>query len=662
MSKNFKYILDFVGNNRQLVNAVNQSERKIADLGNKAKNTQGQLGGMMDGAVKKFLAIGSFAAITAGATQLISNVVNVRKEFEKYEAVLTITLGSSQKARQEMQMLQQFASQTPFALTELTGAFVKLTNYGLKPNEAELRKYGDLASSVGKGFDQLAEGVADAVTGEFERLKEFGIKARAEGDKITFTFKGQTTVVKNNAAAIKDYIVELGALKGVFGSMAAIAGTLGGKISNLGDSWDGFMNTLGKGTGGVMVAAIETMTSFVGLMDMAFKSIDQIKQAVSDKSITGSVSAALQEIADMKKSLMESGMTDTNAQNKALELYYDSINKRIAETNKLRKEGTYELKQQLLNERNGVQEYMKTQEAEAKAREEAAKKTTLQAGTVEGLSDKIKNLNDLKAKANSNDLQSIAIINAQIQALERQKKAIDAITADPADFRTQENGLSQAYLQLKTKDKAQVTGGGEIAKWSKELAGMGPMLDANQKKVDDWKTALIEKQQAITNAFQQGFQQIGQSVINGLGLAETGFEGFVGGLATTVIDLIAMFLAQSIAASIAGASVSGASTGPAAIFTTPAFIATAIAGVLGAFAAIPAFADGALAYGPTMGLIGEYPGASSNPEVIAPLSKLKGMIGGGNSQPIILKPSLEMSNDKFRVILKRMDQEVYKRT
>lgn len=40
------------------------------------------------------------------------------------------------------------------------------------------------------------------------------------------------------------------------------------------------------------------------------------------------------------------------------------------------------------------------------------------------------------------------------------------------------------------------------------------------------------------------------------------------------------------------------------------------------------FANGAIAYGPTLGLVGEYPGAGSNPEVIAPLSKLKDMLGG----------------------------------
>lgn len=46
----------------------------------------------------------------------------------------------------------------------------------------------------------------------------------------------------------------------------------------------------------------------------------------------------------------------------------------------------------------------------------------------------------------------------------------------------------------------------------------------------------------------------------------------------------------------------------------------------------PAFADGGIVSGPTLGLVGEYPGASTNPEVIAPLDKLKNMIGGGMSE------------------------------
>ena len=51
-----------------------------------------------------------------------------------------------------------------------------------------------------------------------------------------------------------------------------------------------------------------------------------------------------------------------------------------------------------------------------------------------------------------------------------------------------------------------------------------------------------------------------------------------------------------------------------------------LAVMLGLMAGLPKFADGGIAYGPTLGLFGEYAGASSNPEVVAPLNKLKTLI------------------------------------
>lgn len=50
-----------------------------------------------------------------------------------------------------------------------------------------------------------------------------------------------------------------------------------------------------------------------------------------------------------------------------------------------------------------------------------------------------------------------------------------------------------------------------------------------------------------------------------------------------------------------------------------------------------AFANGGIVSGPTMGLVGEYPGAQNNPEVIAPLDKLKSMIGGGEGGTFVLR-------------------------
>ena len=49
------------------------------------------------------------------------------------------------------------------------------------------------------------------------------------------------------------------------------------------------------------------------------------------------------------------------------------------------------------------------------------------------------------------------------------------------------------------------------------------------------------------------------------------------------------------------------------------------------------FANGGIISGPTMGLMGEYPGARTNPEVVAPLDKLKDMIGGGGGGTFMLR-------------------------
>ena len=70
-------------------------------------------------------------------------------------------------------------------------------------------------------------------------------------------------------------------------------------------------------------------------------------------------------------------------------------------------------------------------------------------------------------------------------------------------------------------------------------------------------------------------------------------------------------------------------------FVGPAMAVAAVASVIAAMASIPKFADGGIAFGPTLGLFGEYAGASNNPEVVAPLDKLRTLLnlsgesGGG---------------------------------
>lgn len=55
----------------------------------------------------------------------------------------------------------------------------------------------------------FTEALLDAQTGEMERLKEFGITAQQNGNKVAFTFKGVTTTVDKTDKAIQGYLLSL---------------------------------------------------------------------------------------------------------------------------------------------------------------------------------------------------------------------------------------------------------------------------------------------------------------------------------------------------------------------------------------------------------------------------------------------------------------------
>lgn len=78
------------------------------------------------------------------------------------------------------------------------------------------------------------------------------------------------------------------------------------------------------------------------------------------------------------------------------------------------------------------------------------------------------------------------------------------------------------------------------------------------------------------------------------------------------------------AASMATGAGSAVSSIP---YVGPVLAIAAIASVLAAVASLPKFATGGIAYGPTLGLFGEYAGAANNPEVVAPLDRLRSLIG-----------------------------------
>lgn len=175
------------------------------------------------------------AVAAAGITGLGGKVAQTGSEFESLRTSLTTVTGSTAAANIAFGNLQKFASETPFDLQQVVGGFIKLKARGLDPSERTLKAFGNTASAMGKSLDQMIEAVADATTGEFERLKEFGIKSSKAGDQVTFTFQGVKTTVGANAKEINEFLTSLGENQ-FAGGMERQAKTLNGMLSNLGDA------------------------------------------------------------------------------------------------------------------------------------------------------------------------------------------------------------------------------------------------------------------------------------------------------------------------------------------------------------------------------------------------------------------------------------------
>lgn len=185
------------------------------------------------------------ALAAAGIFGLAMNVAKASAEFQSLNASLKVATGSSTAAAAAFNEIKQFAVETPYQLNQVVEGFLKLKNLGLDPSMASLRSYGNTAASMGKGLNQMIEAVADASTMEFERLKEFGIKAKQQKDTVTFTFQGVATTVKKNSEEIQQYLINIGNTQ-FAGAMDEQMKTLNGQFSNLKDSIDNFYVTLGN--------------------------------------------------------------------------------------------------------------------------------------------------------------------------------------------------------------------------------------------------------------------------------------------------------------------------------------------------------------------------------------------------------------------------------
>jgi len=252
-------------------------------------------------------------------------------------------------------------------------------------------------------------------------------------------------------------------------------------------------------------------------------------------------------------------------------------------------------------------------------------------------------------------------LNGVTSAAQTAAQAVGAIGGGSGSGGTRQMFGEMALMKPKGSENAQVTESGSFAGLEVEkLKEFGKKYVELAEQMQEPTNQIKDMMAAVGQSAMDSFMMLGDGIVASLGLAQNGFQGFLGVILETITKLIAMMLSSALAAAISGASVAASFTGPAAIFTQPAFIATAVGGVLAAFASIPKFAQGGLAYGPMLAMVGDNPNAKADPEIIAPLSKLRGMMGF--SETGLVQDRIEIDGEKMYVLFKRVERNKYRRT
>lgn len=232
-----------------------------------------------------------------------------------------------------------------------------------------------------------------------------------------------------------------------------------------------------------------------------------------------------------------------------------------------------------------------------------------------------------------------AIVQSDIQTAGRRKQvkaasvlemqSIDTSDKEQQIVSTAEFNLSQDAVESQNFE-------------NKKIRFMGFMMSMTEAQ---------QQMQAIGSAIDGSFGAIGSSITKMFGGAESATGAFVGTLAKDALNVVGSNLKIALSGASTAATQTAASFGPAAAFVLPALLAGATALISGSFAK---FANGGIVSGPTMGLVGEYPGARSNPEVIAPLNKLQGMIGSsGGSQNINVGGQIRLEGQDLLIAIER---------
>lgn len=254
-----------------------EATKRLAEIGTKIHETM---------SLAKKAVIGAGVAIVGvGAKMGFSEAFNL----EGYRQQLITATGSTERASELMRNAVELANKTPFEAGPLIDASQRLEMMGIS-SQKWLNTIADTSGALGKDVIQVSEAIIDANTGEFERLKELGI--RKDQVLLESNKKYGEGVVFNTQGQVMDQVKLMDVLQGMMdsrfkGGAEKLAGTTKGLWSTItGITKTSLANIIGIQNDGVIKQG--SLLDFVK---------DKVKM-VGDKLQELQNNGALQKIAD----------------------------------------------------------------------------------------------------------------------------------------------------------------------------------------------------------------------------------------------------------------------------------------------------------------------------------------------------------------------------
>ena len=249
-----------------------------------------------------------------------------------------------------------------------------------------------------------------------------------------------------------------------------------------------------------------------------------------------------------------------------------------------------------------------------------------------------------KKKLHLSDPDDLYNLEQEIKALEKLRDELKWLASEQSRLKkwdvTAVSRTNPSAAIMKT-EKNTVSGYSSIGMtnddWVKQIA---KDWDENKKAMQDYfkefkrnyKVKIFKDAQNSLKKQNEELTEMGQ-------LVQTAGQAFstMGQNMEQPVLQAAGIIAQAIATMLLGyaqATKDGAKLGPVGwIAMTLSGLAT-VTTVIAQMKNIGKYAEGAIAYGPTLGIFGEYSGASTNPEVVAPLDRLRSLMGDSGGGPV----------------------------